>query len=97
MLRLTRSRGTLLRCPARVGKPRCAGPRRVSLVLVVAGQERREPLDGVLERRVAVDEHPQALGQPLHADLLFAAAFGELLDPRSVAYTCSRLVVERAS
>ena len=51
------------------------------LVLVVAGQPAGQPVHGVLELGVQVDEGHELSGQPLEADLLVAAASGQLLDP----------------
>jgi hypothetical protein len=50
------------------------------VVGVVAGQERGQPLDGVLEAGVGVDEYAQALGQPAEGHLFVAAPFIELFD-----------------
>jgi len=50
------------------------------LVDIVAGQERGQPLDGVLELRVLVDERAHPGGQPLDAELFVATSVFEFLD-----------------
>jgi hypothetical protein len=52
----------------------------VVVIVVEAGQPRREPLDRHLEVRVQVDKEPQLLGQPPQGDLLLAAPLREFLD-----------------
>ena len=54
---------------------------RYYVVRVVApGEKGGDPLHGVLERRVEVDERAQPVGQPLHAHRLLAPAVQQLLD-----------------
>lgn len=52
----------------------------VRLVGVVTGQVGGQPLDGVLELRVFVDECSESGGQPLDAELLTTAPIFEFLN-----------------
>ena len=54
-------------------KRRGLGCRDGPLVGVVTGEEARQPVDGVLELRVEVDERPEPVGEPLDAHSLLAA------------------------
>jgi len=61
-----------LLCPAWDG--------RGSVFVVEPGEPGREPVDGDLELWRGIDELPQPLGEPAHADLLAAPPLGKLLD-----------------
>lgn len=52
----------------------------VRLVGVVASQKRGQPLNGVLELRMLIDECAHPSGQPLDAELFLAASVLKLLD-----------------
>ena len=67
---------------SRPGRPRLAqlGRDRVTLLAVVAREERREPVGRACVLGVGVDERPEPVGEPGQGDLLLAATVLELLD-----------------